>query len=334
MGDIMRKFCENCLKEVNCEYFEDNKEIVVNNKTIKYLEKYYICSECNNKFYDDLHDYNVSTVNNELRKLNNLVTIDEIKEIMKKYNIGKKPLSVVLGLGEVTITRYLEGRNPTKDNSDLLKCINTNPFLYEMFLIANKDKITNIAFKKSLGKTKQLELVKNKSKLYDTTLYIIKKIGEITPLALQKVLYFAQCFSNKFLNEYLFDDTAEAWVYGPVYKDIYDSLSYYKYELINYDELLKDYDFNLNKNEKDYLDYIIKYFGCYSACILREMSHLTNPWISAREGLGKEEYSSRTIELNSIDTYIKDICNKFKISNIEDINKYSERLFKEAQTMI
>ena len=329
----MKKFCENCLREVSCNYFENYNKIVFNNKIINYLEKYYICNECHKKFYDDLHDYNIHTINNEMRKLNNLITIDEIKEIMKKYNIGKKPLSVVLGLGEITITRYLEGRNPTRDNSDLLKSVNENPLLYEMFLIANKDKITNVAFKKSLGKTKQLELVMNKSKLYDSTLYIIKKIGEITPLALQKILYFAQCFSNKFLKKYLFDDTAEAWIYGPVYKDIYDSLSYYKYELINYDELLKDYDFNLSEEEIGYLDVIIKYFGCYSAYILREMSHLTNPWINAREGLDKEEYSSRTIELNSIDEYIKDICSRLKINNINDINKYSEELFKKAQTM-
>ena len=154
----MKKFCEYCLKEVNCKYYEKEKKLLVDNKTIKYLEKYYICEECKNKFYDDLHDYNVHTINNELRKLNNIITIDEIKNIMKKYNIGKKPLSLVLGLGEITITRYLEGRNPHKENSELLKSIDNNPLLYEMYLITNKDLITPVAFKKSLGKTKKIFL--------------------------------------------------------------------------------------------------------------------------------------------------------------------------------
>lgn len=330
----MKKFCENCLKEVNCKYYEKEKEILIDNKKIKYLEKYYICDECNNKFYDDLHDYNVHTVNNELRKLNDIITIDEIKEIMKKYNIGKKPLSIVLGLGEITITRYLDGRNPNKENSDLLKNINNNPLLYEMFLITNKDKITDIAFKKSLGKTKQLELVKEKSKLYDSTLYIIKKMGEITPLAIQKILYFAQCFSNYFLNKNLFEDLAEAWVFGPVYKEIYDSLSYYKYDKINYDELLKDYNYNLNIEEEKYLDEIIKYFGCYSAKILKEMSHLTEPWLEARKGLNENDYSKRKIDLNSINDYVNKICREYNIKTYLDLNKYSESLFKEARNKI
>lgn len=327
----MKKFCEYCLKEVNCKYYEKEKKLLVDNKTIKYLEKYYICEECKNKFYDDLHDYNVHTINNELRKLNNIITIDEIKNIMKKYNIGKKPLSLVLGLGEITITRYLEGRNPHKENSELLKSIDNNPLLYEMYLITNKDLITPVAFKKSLGKTKQIELVKEKSKLYDSTLYIIKNIFEITPLALQKILYFAQCFSYCFLNKNLFEDKPEAWVYGPVYKEIYDCLCYYKSNQINYNELLKDYIFNLDDNEKKYLDEIIKCFGCYSAGALIDMSHLTEPWIEARKGLESKEPSNREIDLDSINKFGYNICQEYDIKTYIDLNKYSELLFKEVK---
>ena len=35
-----------------------------------------------------------------------VITKKEIEEILIKYNIGKKPLSLVLGWGEVTIIRY------------------------------------------------------------------------------------------------------------------------------------------------------------------------------------------------------------------------------------
>ena len=152
----MKKFCGHCLKEVSCKYYEKGKELFVDNKNIKYLEKYYICNECHNKFYDDLHDYNIHTINSELRILNNIITIDEIKGIMKKYNIDEKTLSLVLGFKENTITRYLEGRNPSKENSELLKNIDINPLLYEIYLVTNKGLITPIAFKKSMEK---LELI-------------------------------------------------------------------------------------------------------------------------------------------------------------------------------
>ena len=42
------------------------------------------------------------------------------KDILRKYKIGKKPLSKLLGWGEVTITRYINGDIPSKLYSDEL----------------------------------------------------------------------------------------------------------------------------------------------------------------------------------------------------------------------
>ena len=53
-----------------------------------------------------------------------IITIKEILEILEKYNIGKKPLSLVLGWGEITIIRYLEGQIPDQFHSELLLKIN------------------------------------------------------------------------------------------------------------------------------------------------------------------------------------------------------------------
>ncbi len=327
----MIKFCDNCLKDVECTYNEKITEIEIDNVKIKYLKKYYICSECNGDFLDDLYDYDTQVVNNELRKHYDIITTDEINEILTKYNIGKKPLSLVLGLGEVNIIRYLDGANPTREISDLLKGILNSPLLFELYLYGNKDKISETAYKKSLGKTKQLELVGNHSKLYNSSLYIISKLDEADPLSLQKILYFANGFSNLLLNRKIFNDIPKAWKYGPVYEDVYDCFSYYKGEKIDYSELLKDRDFNLSDEEKEYLDTIIKNFGCYSGPILREMSHLTDPWIIARKGLKDNEPSTRYIEEKDMNDYFKKVSKKYNINTFEDISKYSSKLFKEAK---
>ena len=324
----MKKFCDNCLKEVKCEYKERNKELKYKDKIVYYLEKYYVCSECKSEFYDDLYDYNIRTGNNELKKAFEIITIDEIKNILEKYNIGKKPFSLILGLGEITITRYLEGQNPTKEISDLLKNISKNPILYEMYLEANKDKITSVAYKKTLGKAKQIELLTGNSKLYNYTLYIINKMKEVDPLSIQKILYFANGFSNKFLNHNLFNNEAQAWIYGPVYSDIYDALSYYQSKKIDYNELVKDIIIDISSEEMNYIDYIIKYFGCYSGSILREMTHLTDPWINAREGLAIDEASKRIITIEDTNNYFDKISKKYKMKNIEDIQKYATKLFE------
>lgn len=325
-----KKFCDVCLKDVYCVLKERIKNVNIDNYNISFNEKYYVCDECKNEFYDDLFDLNIINANNEVRKLTGLITIDEINDIMKKYNIGKKPLSIVLGMGEVTITRYLDGSNPSKENSDLLRNISKDPLLYEMFLTCNKDKITEIAYKKSLGKVKQLIMNNNKSKLYDSAIYIIKKVKDITPLSLQKLLFFSQCFSNKLINEDIFIDNSEAWIYGPVYKDIYDCFSYFKSSVINLDELFFYHDCNLSDIEKEYLNYIIKYFGCYSGHILRDMSHLATPWINARDGLNKDEYSNRLINYNEIVEYGNDICEEYNISDISELNKFSYDLFNKV----
>lgn len=187
--------------------------------------------------------------------------------------------------------RYLSGQNPTKDNSDLLKNILSNLFLYEIFLETNKDKITDVAYKKSLGKTKQIELVSDNSELYNTALYFINKSEELDPLSLQKILYFMSGFSNTFLNKKIFNTQAEAWKYGPVYKDTYDCFYYYQYNKIDYGEILNNRVLNFTVDEIEYLNSILENFGCYSRAILRKMTYLTDPWIKSREGLDENEPS-------------------------------------------
>lgn len=331
---MKKRFCERCLKDTVCDYKEKVITQIIDRKKVTYLKKYYKCRDCGQIIYDDLIDYNVEVVNNELRKVNNLITVTEIEKILEKYNIGKKPLSNILGLGEITITRYLDGQNPSKENSDFLKEILNNPNLYELYLITNKDKITDLAFKKSLGKTKQLELTSSHSKLYNVALYIINKLEETTPLALQKILYFVEGFSDRILKENLFDDSPEAWIYGPVYREIYDCFSYYKYNNINYSEVLKDYDFNLTDKEEEYLDKLILMFGCYSGKFLREMTHLTDPWIETRNGLTSDEISERIIEKDIMSKYFNEMCDKYDIKTADDIKNYSVSIFKEAMNKI
>ena len=327
----MKKFCENCLKEVECNYYEEDRTIFIENHQIDYLKKYYVCSECGKEFLDDLYDYDIETVNNKLRILNNIITTGEIEMILKKYDIGKKPLSLILGIGEINIIRYLDGANPTKEISDLLKMILKNPFLYELYLQANKDKITKIAYKKSLSKVKQLELSSSNSKLYNSALYVLKSLDEVDALSIQKTLYFANGFSKFFLSNRLFNDSPEAWIHGPVYREIYDCFSYYQNNKMDYSDFISDIEIDLTNEEKDYLDVIINDFCCYSGSLLRKMTHLTAPWMNARVGLEDETYSNRIIDLEDMDNYFYSVYKNYNMRSVNDISKYSTKLFNEAR---
>ncbi|PZX00030.1 hypothetical protein [Lachnoanaerobaculum umeaense] len=56
-----------------------------------------------------LMDKNIREIDEQYRKAEGLVSIDDIERFMKIYNIGKGPLSLAIGFGEITISRYLEG---------------------------------------------------------------------------------------------------------------------------------------------------------------------------------------------------------------------------------
>lgn len=328
---MKKEFCFNCNDYMPVHYEEMKKKETIGENTIEYIEKHYVCEKCGDILFGDLLDYNTHTANNELRKKTGLITVDEINQIMKKYDIGKKPLSLVLGLGEITLTRYLEGRNPTRANSDMMKMVLNNPFLYEMYLEVNRDKITKIAYKKSLGKAKQLELQEDKSKIYSTSLYIIGKEKELDTLELQKTLYFSNLLSMKLNKNKLFNDYSESWKYGPVYRDIYEAFSYYGSQKIDYEELVKDKKIDLTDEEKEFLDAIIDAFGYYNGRVLREMTHLTDPWIKSREGLQDDESSCRRIEEKDMEEYADKIIKEYNIKELKDIKKYSEALFEQAK---
>ena len=71
-----------------------------------------------------------------------------------------------------------------------------------------------------------MEENKKKITISDIADYFITKNHEygdyITNLKLQKLVYYAQAWYLAFLDKPLFDEDFEAWVHGPVNRDLYD----------------------------------------------------------------------------------------------------------------
>lgn len=164
----------------------------------------------------------------------------------------------------------------------------------------------------------------NEHKIDNVAINIIRKCGEITPLALQKLLYYSQAFYKLFTGDYLFDNDCEAWIHGPVYRCIYDRYKCFgrgQIEINDSDEILLD-------EIEDYIvGCVVRYFGCYSGKILEEMTHSEMPWILTRRGLKKDVGCNRIIEKEFIDTYFKNVKDKYKLISIDDIKEYSTTLF-------
>ena len=73
------------------------------------------CDLCENEiFISDIRDYNLKMLDKAYREEEGLISQEEIDLILTKYDVGKRPLSLLLGWGEGTVTRYLDGDIPTK----------------------------------------------------------------------------------------------------------------------------------------------------------------------------------------------------------------------------
>lgn len=323
----VKVYCERCASKVNYVII-DNVEYEVNfeNEIIKYVGKKAICESCQHEvFVEEIEAYNQQMFEEAYKKQLKIISTIEIDEILKKYNIGKRPLSLILGLGEVTISRYYNGYIPSNKISSLLKEINLNPEKFYSFLMMNKEKITTNAYIKAKNKVEELLNIKDGSaKFEDMTIknvakYIINKI-EVTPMALQKLLYYVQIFAMGLNNTVPFSSKCSAWTYGPVFGKIYYEYKDYKSNTIESNELEET---TIDDELKEVVDNVIKFFGCYSALVLKAFTHSEYPWINCKE------QNKDIIEKSTMKNFAKKIISQYEINSIDEIYKYSKAKYEE-----
>ena len=232
-------FCEECRRDV--EYTEIEKELVskLKGEPYYYTGKEATCVECGSRVYvAEINDYNLEQLYNEFRVKNDIIPLEHILKIADKYNLGKRPLSILLGWGEQTFSRYCDGDMPTKQYSAILKRIYEEPAYYLQLLEENKDNLkSSTAYEKSKKAVEELlatndeEVIESKIELIIA--YVLNQCEDITPLALQKILYYIQGFYYAFFGKYIINEDCEAWLHGPVYRKIYYKYQAYRFEPID-----------------------------------------------------------------------------------------------------
>lgn len=157
--------------------------------------------------------------------------------------------------------------------------------------------------------------------------YLICRCEDITPLALQKVLYYIQGFYYAFLEEFLIPDECEAWVHGPVYSDVYFKYSSYKCDPIKI-ELSCD-DSKFTGYEKTIIDSIVKNLCCYSGKTLERFTHLEAPWLKTRGDLPASVASTKIIPKKLIGEYFVAVKERYEMLDPSDIEIYAKRMFEK-----
>jgi len=324
-------FCEECRNDVAYTITEVKLENKLKEETYEYMGKKAQCTECESEVYvPEVEDYNLKALYDAYRQRHEIISLERILAIPKKYGIGKRPLSLLLGWGEITFSRYCEGDMPSKQYSDMLQKIYDDPAFYRTLLEKNKANLKSpTAYEKSRHTTDALLGKENTllSKIDSVIDYLLCKCEDITPLALQKALYYVQGFHFAFMGEFLFEEDCEAWAHGPVYRDIYKRYSSYRFDPIEGGETCDEAA--LSNYEKAVIDSIIKNLCCYSGKILEGFTHSEAPWLRTRGDLSVTAASDRIIHKKVMGEYFAAVKDRYKMINPSDIDIYGKEMFEK-----
>lgn len=319
-------FCIECRKET--EYILQKKDIVKNirDKEYTFAITVAVCAECGEEMsIPGLIDKNVQEIDEQYRAAEGLVSIDDIEKLMKIYKIGKAPLSLALGFGEVTISRYLEGQVPSKEYSDIMKAALSSPAYMKQKLIENRAKLTDTAYKKAFTEAESIEsLFSVSDKMLRVIAYTFEKLEEVTPLMLQKLLYFIQGVYLALYGRPIFEEDCRAWVHGPVYPEVYELFRDFKYNPIDDARfaLLEGTADALTDEEKQVIDLVVNTFGMYGGKILEKITHNEDPWMEARKGYEDSIHSSELLPKEQIMKYYILVNQKYGIDTEDGLRSY------------
>lgn len=330
MAERRRTFCMECRKETAYTLHKTAITKIIRKKEYHFLITTAHCKECGCEVgVNGILDYNAKEIDEQFRKAEGIISLEEIEKLGKIYNLGKAPLSIALGFGEVTIPRYLTGQIPSKEHSDIMRAALSDTRVMRRLLEKNKDKLAESAYKKGMSAIEALDaLFRVPSKMLMVVSYIFEQLGEVTPLALQKILYFIQ---GLYFSKYgipLFNDNCQAWVHGPVYADIYDMFRSFRYDPIDDPrfELLKGKSNGLNEKEREVIDLVINTFGLYGGKVLERITHKEDPWRYAREGYLENEPSQEEISKEAIKEYFTSVREKYNLDTETGITNYIQNI--------
>ncbi len=322
-------FCVNCRKDV--DYIIEEKEMTgtIRGTVYKYKGKEVMCAECGeNLDVWEIGDYNLTALYDKYRSENGIISLEKVRALPERYKIGKRPLSVLLGWGEHTLERYLDGDIPTRQYSQTLENLYEDPGYYLNLLEAGREKISKKSYAKSRMAAEVLlgsNEVECSEAISSVIVYLIDRCEDITPLALQKALYYIQGFFYAFYSKFIFEEDCEAWAHGPVYRNVYKKYADYHFNPIS--DNSKSPLPVFSREEKAVIDSVINNICCYSGKILEAFTHSETPWIETRGETEEDSHSDKVIDRKAIGDFFLAIKEKYGMKTPDDIFLYSSDLY-------
>jgi uncharacterized phage-associated protein len=143
----------------------------------------------------------------------------------------------------------------------------------------------------------------------DIAPFFIKK--GVSPLKLQKLLYYSQTWSFVLNGKCLFQDEIKGWIYGPVVPDIW-----YRFRFMRRSDVIpiNNHFYELKDNLDDHTNHLLteiwSAYGHLSGADLVDLTHQEGPWKRSRLGLLSNQPGNVSVLINA-DTTKEYQCTSF-----------------------
>ena len=138
--------------------------------------------------------------------------------------------------------------------------------------------------------------------VFDVANWFLAK-ERMTHKKLQKLCYYAQAWSYAICPEPISDAVFEAWVHGPVCRQLYEKYRAYGFDYIPQGNATDAF----TRDQESFLADVWETYGDQSANSLEALSHSEPPWQRARLGLDPKDRSGRVISPDDMAAYYRSI---------------------------
>lgn len=122
----------------------------------------------------------------------------------------------------------------------------------------------------------------------------------VTPMSLEKVTYYAQCFWLALEGEPLYTEQIRAWRHGPVIRPVFDEYRDHGAQPII---PTPGGPSNLGSKIESFLCDVVTFLGGYTAIQLSNATHAEEPWLMARKGYARQENSDILMPVDGLRSY-------------------------------
>ena len=126
--------------------------------------------------------------------------------------------------------------------------------------------------------------------VFNVANHILKHDKNFDLLQLIKLCYLSYGWHLAYFSDPLFDESVEAWKYGPVIPELYYALKHFRGGVLPVDgfEKLVVEDKKFSSDSKELVDVVTAYYGQYTGRQLSALTHKKgSPWDKTYKGIGE-----------------------------------------------